>query len=268
MAKALKIMRCKNCGWPNKPNETVCSKCGSPLESEPLSVDYEAAGAPLPVRDGGGLKKTLPESAVFGGIPHDDVQESPSNTVKETVCPKCGYPLRPDTVKCPNCSYVISGSQQPQREPVQNQGASPAYQRHPTRMVDEDSPAAKTPVSTRKVSSGRGPLGGTINPYMMDYQQEPAFVLQPVQRMNERKPVEAVELEGSEVILSRENTEPDNPSITSQEQAVVTHSEGKWFIEDRSEQKTTFVQATKKIELHDGDIILLGNRLFEFKEQK
>ena len=103
---------------------------------------------------------------------------------------------------------------------------------------------------------------------MMDYQQEPAFVLQPVQRMNERKPVEAVELEGSEVILSRENTEPDNPSITSQEQAVVTHSEGKWFIEDRSEQKTTFVQATKKIELHDGDIILLGNRLFEFKEQK
>lgn len=26
-------MRCKNCGWPNKPDATTCSKCATPLES-------------------------------------------------------------------------------------------------------------------------------------------------------------------------------------------------------------------------------------------
>ena len=54
--------------------------------------------------------------------------------------------------------------------------------------------------------------------------------------------------------------------LTSRQQAIVTRIDGRWYIEDKSEQKTTFVQAAKRIELHDGDIILLGNRLFEFHE--
>ena len=85
--------------------------------------------------------------------------------------------------------------------------------------------------------------------------------------MNERKPIEPFELEGVEVILTRDNTEPGNPTISSKEQAVITHAEGHWYIEDASDQKTTFVQAAHKMELHDGDIILLGNRLFKFTEQ-
>ena len=68
------------------------------------------------------------------------------------------------------------------------------------------------------------------------------------------------------MILNRDNTEQNNSSITSRQQAIVTRVDGHWYIEDRSEQKTTFVQAAKKVELHDGDIILLGNRLFEFHE--
>ena len=81
------------------------------------------------------------------------------------------------------------------------------------------------------------------------------------------EPVE-IELEEGEAVLTRDNTEPGNPSITSKEQALVTFSDGHWYIENRSEQSTTFVLANKKIELHDGDIILLGNRMFEFTEQK
>lgn len=107
---------------------------------------------------------------------------------------------------------------------------------------------------------------GTVNPYMMNLEMEPTFVLKPLKRMNERHELEEQEYEGSEVLLNRANTEENNPSITSREQAVVTRVDGHWYIEDRSEQKTTFVQAAKKIELHDGDIILLGNRLFEFHE--
>lgn len=263
------FMRCKNCGWPNKPTETVCAKCGSPLESEPINVDNEVTYRPPSVGDNNGLKKTLPENVVFGGELYGETMEQSLGTVKETVCPKCGYPLRPDAVKCPNCNYSVNGSSQIETKQVHDREDSQSnYQRRPTRMVNADPSPADAPAPTRKLNTGGGHFRGTINPYMMDYRPEPAFVLQPILRMNERKVVEPVEFEGNEVILSRENTEPTNSSITSHEQAVITCSDGHWFIENRSEQRTTFVQATKKIELHDGDIILLGNRLFEFKEQK
>lgn len=94
----------------------------------------------------------------------------------------------------------------------------------------------------------------------------PSFILSPVKRNGERHDPEDVELEGDEVSLNRENTDPGNMSITSRVQAVITRKDDQWYIEDKSEQKTTFVQASSPQLLKDGDIILLGNRLFVFHE--
>lgn len=254
-------MRCKNCGWPNKPNETTCVKCGSPLEIGEGPLDGDVTYRPQPINDVDGLKKTVLENQVFGPSVEKTVQET--STVSESVCPKCGYPMRSDSVKCPNCNYDVSPSVAPQQSEVPNEGGG--YQRRPTRMAvvsEIEEPVLK---KTRKATESG--FSGTINPYMMNYQEEPAFILEPIQRMNERKPVDPVEFEGSEVTLTRDNTETGNPTISSKEQAVVTHVDGHWYIEDSSDQKTTFVQANHKIELHDGDIILLGNRLFKFTEQ-
>ena len=71
--------------------------------------------------------------------------------------------------------------------------------------------------------------------------------------------------EGNTIILNRDNTDPKNSTITSQEQASLTFENGKWSIEDKSEYKTTFVQAVRKIELQQGDLILLGNQLYRFE---
>ena len=101
---------------------------------------------------------------------------------------------------------------------------------------------------------------------MMNMEVEPTFILKPLKRFEERHDFEEQEYEGKHVILNRDNTEQNNPSITSRQQAIITNIDGHWYIEDKSEQKTTFVQAAQKIELHDGDIILLGNRLFEFRK--
>lgn len=271
-------MRCKNCGWPNKPNETVCVKCGSPLDGEISMTDdsdrYETSSGRIYNNDDG-LKKTVMETDAFG--PSVDVYPSDSKdtmaTVNETTCPKCGYPMRSDAIKCPNCNFSVNGN--PDTRPL-NVNTN-AYQRRPTRMAEtpEDVPENASTRKDHKTSSPRSitnekKFRGTINPYMMNIPQEPTFILQPLQRMNERKPVEAVELEleSGEVVLTRDNTEPGNPSITSKAQAVVSYKNGHWYIENCSEQKTTFVLASNEIELHDGDIILLGNRMFEFKEQK
>lgn len=116
------------------------------------------------------------------------------------------------------------------------------------------------------MDNGGGVYRGTVNPYMMNMDLEPSFMLKPVKRTNERHELEEIEFEGKSVSLNRSNIEENNVSITSREQAVITNVDGHWYIEDKSDQKTTFVQAGKRVEISDGDLILLGNRLFEFHE--
>lgn len=211
-------MRCKNCGWPNKPNETTCAKCNAPLDAE------EEHSKPL--------HATVSEQEAFGNV-----------NVEENVCPKCGYPIRDHVRQCPNCNYDLI--------PILNNADNTHYRS--TRM--------ENPIREKNVK-------GTINPYMESAAPEPGFILTPVKRINEKKDLCDLEYVGSEVALTRENTEPENGSITSQIQALLTFSNGNWNIEDKSEQGTTFIKASKKIELNDGDIILLGNRLFKFRKSE
>ena len=70
--------------------------------------------------------------------------------------------------------------------------------------------------------------------------------------------------EGEEVVLNRNNTEPTNRTITSREQARITHEDGHWYVEDLSDMKSTFIHVGRKMEVQPGDVILLGNRCFTF----
>lgn len=248
-------MRCKNCGWPNKPNEKVCVKCHASLEADNEEV-YNGSG-----RDNSfgseQLSKTVMEQDIFGGssCKHQE-DDNFSHSEETSQCPKCGYPVRPGTEKCPNCKFFIKGSGESSRFQTgyngPTSGSCEETTRRPTRMNTD--------------GGNKGKFRGTVNPYMMNMEMDPTFVLKPLKRVNERHDFEEQEYEGKEVILNRDNTEQNNSSITSRQQAIVTRVDGRWYIEDRSEQKTTFVQAAQKVELHDGDIILLGNRLFEFHE--
>ena len=73
------------------------------------------------------------------------------------------------------------------------------------------------------------------------------------------------EYEGKSIILNRENTEVSNRTITSKEQAEIVFEDGHWYLLDRSELRTTFIQANRKIEIIPDDIIVLGDRRFKFE---
>ncbi len=274
-------MRCKNCGWPNKAGLTQCTKCGAPLDMEnsnssgggyspTVNENNEGyrSGQSQYGGDDSGLKKTILEDDVFG--PQQPSNSSTAPVQPSRQCPKCGYPLREGSAKCPNCNYIPYGVSDEESGKVQQQ-AGP-IQRRPTRMdVEEQGTESQNPSQPQQKEvrhhAGSAKFNGTINPYMMNMEMEPVFTLRPLQRVNERTKPEIVELEGKEVVLSRDNTEPNNSSITSKEQAVVKCENGKWTIKDLSEQHTTFVCPKLPVELKDGDIILLGNRLFEFHVQ-
>mgnify|MGYP001752542016 FL=1 len=74
-----------------------------------------------------------------------------------------------------------------------------------------------------------------------------------------------MEYEGKSIILNRENTEVSNRTITSKEQAEIVFEDGYWYLLDRSELRTTFIQANRKIEIIPDDIIVLGDRRFKFE---
>lgn len=82
---------------------------------------------------------------------------------------------------------------------------------------------------------------------------------------NENIPPEKIEYEGKSIILNRENTEVSNRTITSKEQAEIVFEDGHWYLLDRSELRTTFIQANRKIEIIPDDIIVLGDRRFKFE---
>lgn len=244
-------MRCKNCGWPNKPQVKVCVKCHAPLDaSDDVQNNYLQENSPIHSEQN--LKKTVMEAEFFGNTADaklSSVKEAPT----ATVCPKCGYALRPNVSKCPNCGFSVKQENASYDDNINSEHKEERDSiRRPTKMDDLGKKDVK--------------YNGTVNPYMMNIEIEPLFYLKPLKRMNERKDLEELEFEGREVVLNRDNTESNNASITSHEQAVITKIDGHWYIEDKSEQRTTFVQAGCKIELHDGDIILMGNRMFEFHE--
>lgn len=204
-----------------------------------------------------------------------------------TICPRCNYTLRPGMEECPNCNYrLVPGPKAaapqgaPQQRPAQSARAaapqSGAIHRPTVTGLPEVSPQGNAGVSAPATGAAPAPQGnqnaphyrGTVNVYtdapLPDL--SPKFSLTPVQKINETVPPRPLEFEGQEAILNRANTDPENLSITSRQQASVSRVNGRWVISDLSDQQTTFIHPAKGHELHDGDIILLGNRLFVFKE--
>lgn len=192
-------------------------------------------------------------SPLGGGNVYEPKAEEPQSPMNSTVrepmdtferkesghnCPECGFPLREGAQSCPNCG---------------KQFGAPAA-----------GPAGAPFVAPEAAAGFAAKYGATVNPWSNPNAGK-VFKLQPVAWDNEPGELPAMTYTGSVVGLNRENTDPTNNSITSKTQAEIINENGKWFIEDKSAQQSTFVHAGRKIELADGDVIILGNRRFVFK---
>lgn len=240
-------MRCKNCGWENPAENENCEKCHASLQDEAL---VGAHNPTTPVSDR--MKSTVAEGVIF-----NEIEPAVSST-----CPKCGYPLSENSNSCPNCNYEMKPEVTiKQSVKCRNCGKD---LNPDTKFCSECGSPVQVNLKPKRIQrSNMGTvIGGPIAPGKAG---NDFCTLRPIAWEGENVNYNPVTYTGEIIILNRANTDANNNSITSREQAVLTCEDGEWYIENRSELRTTFIRVNGKIKLNDGDIIVLGNREFEFK---
>ena len=222
-------MKCHFCNWDNPEGRTRCEKCDHELQpdaAESPSYVHDRPTTRKPKADSGKyLKRTINENEFRRQ------RGGMNGTVSEKtdMCPNCHLEL--EEGECPSCGYTESQNDDKQN----NENKMNANKNKETQRWDPKADVVKG-------RFGLTPLSGKTG-------------------LPESDPISFA---GNKIELNRENTDPENSTITSKTQAVVTYENGKWAITDESELRSTFVQAARKIELENGDIILLGNQLYRF----
>ena len=300
-------MRCNNCGWDNAPGSSACVKCGHPLQADngvanipyqgvnvhnynpggevqprPTVINSQPAAAPAP----------RPTRIVNGPVQQEGqlrqtVVQPPRN------CPHCGYPVIGDFSSCPNCGANIGLAPKPTTIQNPQMGAP---------MAAPVMASAPTPPQVKPSASELAELGidetvkcdkcGTV--VSIDYSfcpkcgerihlptirgirhsptpppkpPKPRCHLTLIPEEDEQMEPVRNDYEGDTIILTRKNTEATNRTITSKEQAELICENDKWFVLNRSELASTYLEASRKLELQHGDIIVLGDRRFKFETE-
>ena len=190
-------------------------------------------------------------------------------------CSNCGWDNADQNTRCEKCNSPLGNFTEDNihstiREtvPETDRGGSPYP---PTEREPREEPVRPTaPESdhTPKTTSGYGETIGPgqwspFGPFTMSYCKLTPMPLAP----NQKHMPKELELKGEYNELNRGNLDPDNFTISQKVQAVLTCKNGKWYINDQSTYKTTFILVSEETPLKSGDVILMGNRRFVFTEE-
>jgi len=244
-------MKCTNCGFKNESNKSHCIKCNSPLiMDQPAEigegrsvqditgtiVGQQADGSYVDVSSSHqeGLESKGIAKTIMGDQPREKYIDRPAGTDHSKHIKAQEITI----MECNHCNYRLM----------------PGATICPNCNQEVNAGQGNKDNSSNKSSA----FARTIDPY-----SRKGFTLRPI--VNGEPAKEGLEFNGGSAKLNRENTIKDNMTITSKEQAEIVLENGEWYILDKSEKKTTFVQAGNKIKLNKGDIVLLGDTKFIFE---
>ena len=270
--------RCKNCGWPNDDGNVKCEKCGAPLffdDSSSSNLQSSRPSFQQTVSESSmsneHLRRTISENQFFGKeeprmeITHNvDERDERVSRKEEFTCPNCGYPAREGATICHNCGTpLVSSKSSGNTENSKKCKNCGCLNNAEAKFCNQCGEELDRDIKGNSPQFVPNAHGGTVNPWSQP--ENGCFcTLKPIAWIGEDVVYQPQSFTGQSVVLNRANTDPNNQSITSSEQAELSFENGEWYIVDKSSQHTTYVLAAQKIKLHKGDIIVLGNRLFEF----
>jgi hypothetical protein len=270
-------MRCPNCGWTNTSSLAKCEKCeaslqgGAPPPRQERSGSKSASGgsgmvnatamgrpAEMPAWDEQNPPVKPPRPPV--SRPTEDLSKAEKPQKGMLTCPSCNYPNTSQANFCVACGGAFKESKNNNSDkftiPATDQNASKN-----TDGVITDQRKRTSQAPSVSDASKSANFNATVNPWSQKKGQR--FLLRPLPREGEQLHV-VLPFEGETVDLNRSNLEPSNTTITSKMQAQIVFRDGVWYISNKSQQNTTFLRIDGEISLKKGDILLLGDRLFEF----
>lgn len=252
-------------------------------QPRPTVINSRLADSPVP----------RPTRIVNGPLQQEQQLKATVAQVPQS-CPHCGYPVIGNFTSCPNCGASIA----PAQTTIQNPAAQSEMPAAPLaaplaegvstvggaksalkdlgidEMVKCDKCGAEVSIDfTFCPKCGERIHLPTIRairhkPTPAPEPPKPKCRLTIVPEEDEQEVPEANEYEGTSIILTRENTEAYNRTITSKEQAELICEDGKWYILNKSEFGSTYLEANRKLEIQQGDIIVLGDRRFKFEVEQ
>lgn len=191
-------------------------------------------------------------------------------------CNNCGWENPNGNQKCEKCNAPLQSGVSSQRFDVHST-INESLPFEPQQSLNKTT-IDETIIDEPKVVQGQQnpntaktvDFGETINPYagMGAFVPVPRCILKPVIFPGEDKRYapQQINIKGDYTELNRQLIDPDNKTITSKVQATLSFKDGKWYVQNQSAQKTTYVYAGEPIEVKSGDIILMGNRTFVFED--
>lgn len=167
-------------------------------------------------------------------------------------CVNCGWNNPDGITKCQKCNQPLPvvpvSNEKKTNEKLKPDVSYQATMRDVTRINHEEKRATKR--MTDEVLDRPKPTG---------HEEE-----------TDRKCLKLVSLENEETIncdsfpfvVKRDSCKSFGVSVDAQSQAELTMSDGSLFIEDKSGSRNTYVLASRKIKLEEGDIVVMGGKRF------
>ncbi len=257
---------CKNCRSQNSINALRCQVCNAPLEgsmvlnsnAQPHLKESQVQCKNCKTSNQADALKCINCNAPLDGSMVLFSNPTTAKRMEHTTAPLLVDQQAHPSIQCVRCfypnesgsSFCLQCGQELSFIPITKE-----KEKNQNNTGNDESP------TVRKTSSM------TINPWIEQAHHIAQFSLVPIEP---DKKVEKSELlfVGSEVVLNRENLDKGNNTITSDVQASISYDQDGWSIENKSVMQTTFIRVDSKVKLHDGDIILMGNRLFKFKSEE
>lgn len=274
-------MRCANCGFDNGEGCSVCVKCRQPLQAfeqhsyKPISQGDVLGGTvigqpfgrqnheprPTVITGSNAQLKQERETVVF---PVGGVQKT--QLVSPKACPNCEYPIVANHVNCPRCGISLAGQKVMSEKVAEKINNEPIINgTFKCQHCQNDIPLT----SVFCPFCGQRAHAPTVLPKDLYVKPSaPICCLTMVSEDGELLDKSMKEYSGESVVLNRFNTEENNPTITTQKQAELKYEDGEWYLLNLSEHQTTYLELNRKIQLEEGDVVVLGNRRFKFEKKQ